>query len=77
MSRKATPPAEPKQKITPEDIEDRFRSLAGEVDNVTEDARSVALTVGVAVLVGVAVVAFLLGRRKGSKHASVIEIRRV
>lgn len=76
MSRKNQPQTPPK-KITPEDIEDRFRSLAGDVDTVAEDARSVALTAGVVVLVVVALIAFMLGRRKGSRHASVIEIRRV
>jgi hypothetical protein len=47
------------------------------VDAVTEDARSYALTVGAAVVVGLVVVGFLLGRRRGKRHASVIEIRRV
>lgn len=63
--------------IRPDDIEDKFRELQGEVDTFSEDARSYALTVGAAVVVGLVVVAFWLGRRKGRKHAAVIEIRRV
>lgn len=62
--------------IRPDDIEDKLRELQGEVDTFTEDARSYALTVGAAVVVGLVVVAFWLGRRKGRRHAAVIEIRR-
>lgn len=67
----------PTERITPDDIEASFRALEGDVDAVAEDARSYALTVGAAVVVGLVLVGFLLGRRRGKRHASVIEIRRV
>jgi hypothetical protein len=67
----------PAKKITPDDIEGKMRELADDVDVITNDVRSVAVTaaaVGIAVVV---VVAFWLGRRRGKKGATVLEIRRV
>lgn len=63
--------------VSRDDIEDKLRELQGEVDDLAEDARSYAVTVGAVVVVGLVVVAFWLGRRKGRKGAAVIEIRRV
>lgn len=71
------PSARPSDRVEPNDIEDKLRELQGEVETLQEDARSYAVTVGAIVVVGVVVVAFWLGRRKGRKHAAVIEIRRV
>ena len=69
-----TPSSEP---ITPDDIESKLRELQGEVETIQEDARSYALTVGAVVVVGVVVVAFWLGRRRGRTSTTVLEIRRV
>lgn len=69
----ATQPSTP---VTPDDIEGKLRELQGDVDELAEDARSYAITVGAVVVVGLVVVAFWLGRRKGRKSAAVIEIRR-
>ncbi len=63
--------------ISPNDIESKFRELAGDVEEIGNDVRSVAVT---AVAVGVVVVvaiAFWLGRRRGTRSATVVEIRRV
>lgn len=67
---------EPKP-ITRTDIEDKFRELQGEVDLVADDVRSYAATVGLVVVVTVVVVAFWLGRRRGKKTKTVVEIRRI
>lgn len=67
----------PTERITPDDIESKLRELQGEVETIQEDARSYALTVGAVVVVGVVVVAFWLGRRKGKRSTTVLEIRRV
>lgn len=64
-------------KITPDDIEAGFRALEGDVDTMAEDARSYALTAGAVAVVVLVLIGFLLGRRRGKRHASVIEIRRV
>lgn len=63
--------------ITKADIEAKFSQL----DRITETGAEAAKGVGVAVaVVAVTVVvigAFLLGRRRGKKRRTVLEIRRV
>ena len=66
-----------KDRITREDIEARFRELAGEVDEEVASARSQLVTVGLAVAVAVVAVAYLAGRRRGRRRGAVIEIVRV
>lgn len=65
------------RRITPQDIEDKLRELQGEVDVVTDDVRSYAATVGAVLLVTVVVVTFWIGRRRGRRTRTVVEIRRV
>ena len=66
-----------KDRITREDIEARFRALAGEVDEEVASARSQLVTVGLAVAVAVVAIAYLAGRRRGRRRGAVIEIVRV
>jgi hypothetical protein len=63
-------------RITRDDIESKFRELQGEVGEVTDDVRSYAATAGVVVVVVVIVAAFWLGRTKGRRTRTVVEIRR-
>ncbi len=63
-------------KITRDDIESRFRQLTSEVDDRADAARSTALAVGAAVAAAVVVGVFLLGRRRGRKKTTFIEVRR-
>lgn len=67
----------PAGKITADDIEGKFRELADDVDVITNDVRSVAVTAAAVGLAVVVVVAFWLGRRRGRRGATVLEIRRV
>ena len=62
--------------IRREDIEDKFRELQGEVDIVGDEVRSYAATVGAVVVVVVVVAAFWIGRRRGKKTRTMVEIRR-
>lgn len=59
------------------DLEAKLRELRGEVDTAAESAKSYAVAVGAVVAVGVVAVAFWLGRRRGRKSSTVVEIRRV
>lgn len=64
-------------KITRDDIERKFRDLQGDVDDAAESAKGTLVAVGAAVVVGVVLVAFLLGRKRGRKKTAFVEIRRV
>lgn len=65
------------ERITPEDIESKLRELRGEVTETAASAREALIAAGV--LVGAAVVglAYWLGRRRGRRSTTVVEIRRV
>ena len=60
-----------------DDIEAKFRELQGEVEIIGEEARSYGLTVAIVVVVAVVGVAFVLGRRRGRRNRTIIEVRRV
>ncbi|HZU79858.1 MAG TPA: hypothetical protein VE991_08070 [Acidimicrobiales bacterium] len=64
-------------RITRDDIEQKLRSLAGEVDDKVESAKPVVVSGAVAGLLVVALVAYLLGRRRGKARSAVVEIRRL
>ena len=59
------------------DIEKKLRELQGGVTDTRESATSTLITVGAVVAVGVIAVAFFLGRRKGKKRTTVVEVRRI
>jgi len=59
------------------DIERKLRELQGGVTDTKEAATTTLITVGAVVAVGVIAVAFLLGRRKGKKRTTVVEVRRI
>jgi len=64
-------------RITRDDLEDKFRELEGEARDQVESARSTAITAGAVALLVLLLLAFLLGRRKGRHRSTVVEIRRV
>jgi hypothetical protein len=76
VSRSSAQPAHIKP-IRPADLEDKLRELQGGVSETKESATSMLVTVGACVAVGVIAVAFLLGRRKGKKRTTVVEVRRI
>lgn len=63
--------------VTRDDIEDKLRQLRGEVDSVGEKARGGAVVVGAVAAVAILATVYLLGRRKGKKRTTVVEVRRV
>jgi hypothetical protein len=64
-------------RITRDDIEGKFRELQGEVDVVNDEVRSYAATAGAAALIVLIILAFWLGRRRGRRTQTVVEIRRL
>jgi len=64
-------------RITRKDIEEKIRSLTGEVGEEVSDAKPTLLGAAAAAAVAVVVVVYLLGRRSGQKRSAVVEIRRL
>lgn len=73
----ATPQVSAGGRISRDDIEAKLREIRGEVDGVGERSRSMVLAAGAAVAVGVVAVAYVLGKRKGKRKTTVVEVRRV
>jgi hypothetical protein len=65
------------RKITRNDIEAKLQEIKGEVDSTTTQAKPYALGIAIAGVIGVAALAYVLGRRKGRKKTTVVEVRRV
>jgi hypothetical protein len=70
MSVPATP-------VTRGDIEAKLREIRGEVDATADTAKSYALIAGVVGAVAVIGVVYLLGKRRGRKKTTVVEVRRL
>lgn len=64
-------------RITRDDLESKFRELEGEATSTAEQAKSYAIAAAAITVVAVVAVAFVLGRRKGRKRTTVVEIKRI
>jgi hypothetical protein len=67
----------PQDRISRDDLEDKFRQLEGGAREQAESARSTVITAGVIAALLLLLLAYLLGTRKGRKRSTVVEIRRV
>jgi hypothetical protein len=60
------------------DIERKFRELQTDVvDTVGAEVRSYAIAAGAVLFVSVMTIAYVVGRRRGRKRSTVVEIRRI
>jgi hypothetical protein len=59
-----------------DDIEAKLRELQGEVEVIGEEAKSYALTAVAIVGVAIVAVAFVIGRRRGRRNRTIVEVRR-
>ena len=64
-------------KIGRSDIEAKLRQLRDQVDRTAESTLPVATVAGAVAAVVVLAGAYLLGRRRGRKNRTVVEVRRV
>ena len=64
-------------RVTRADIEAKLRDMRGEVEQTAEAAKTPILAVAGAAAAAVVVIAFLLGKRRGRRKSTVVEIRRV
>ncbi|HEX4539000.1 MAG TPA: hypothetical protein VH112_02055 [Acidimicrobiales bacterium] len=65
------------ERVTPKDIESKLRQIRGQFEETTESARSGLVAAGVVGAVVLVTVAYVLGRRRGRRRSTVVEIRRV
>lgn len=63
--------------VTRDDIESKLRELRGEVDTAGERAKAGAMVVGAVAAVTLLAAVYLLGRRKGKRRTTIVEVRRV
>ena len=63
--------------ITRADIEAKLRQIQGEVEATTDSAKPYLVMAGAAGAVVLIGLAYLLGRRRGKRRTTVVEIRRV
>ena len=69
--------SEPAERITRDDIENKFRELQGGVDTAADVAVPYVLVVGAAVAATIVIAAYLLGRRRGKRKSAIVEVRRL
>lgn len=62
--------------ISRDDLEAKARRLVGAVDETKETAKDTAMLGGIAIVAAV-VLAFAIGRRKGRRNKSVVEVYKV
>jgi len=62
--------------VTRDDIEAKALEIVGAIDETKEAARNTAVVAGVVVAVVVAV-AFIMGRRRGARNKTLVEVYRV
>ncbi len=63
--------------VTRDDIEAKLREIKGEARETASSAAPVGIAVGAVALVAVVGIAYFLGRRRGRKRSTVVEIRRI
>jgi hypothetical protein len=64
-------------RITRADIEGKLREMRGDVEETAEAAKAPIMAIAGGVAVAVVILAFLLGKRRGRRRSTVVEIRRV
>lgn len=63
--------------VSRDDIEAKLREIRGEVDTAGDNLKQYAVVAGAVVAVAVVALAFALGKRRGRKKRTVVEVRRV
>lgn len=71
-----TAATEKHEPITRDDIESKLRQLRGEIADVGNASKGYVIAAGVVVAAGLLAGAYLLGRRKGKRRTTVVEVRR-
>lgn len=72
-----TPPPGNDKPVDRSDIEAKLREIRSEVDTTATTAKPALMAVAGVAAVAVFLLAYSMGRRKGKKKSTVVEIRRV
>lgn len=64
-------------RITRADIEGKLRDMRGEVEETAEATKAPTMAIGAGVAAVIVIAAFLMGKRRGRRRSTVVEIRRV
>jgi hypothetical protein len=64
-------------KISRDDLEAKLREISGGVEETVDAARPTLISSAAAGIILVALIAYLLGRRRGRARSAVVEIRKV
>ena len=65
------------ERVTPEDIKAKLTQIEGSLETTTKAAMPIGIAVGATAVLAVVVFAYALGRRRGRKRQTVVEIRRI
>jgi hypothetical protein len=68
---------EDRGRITRDDIESKLREISGEVADVGNATKGYVIAAGIVAASAVVAGAYLLGRRKGRRRSTVVEVRRL
>ena len=64
-------------RLTRGDIEAKLHEMRGDVEETAQEAKTPLLAIAGGVAVAIVIVAFMLGKRRGRRKSTVVEIRRV
>ncbi len=64
-------------KITPDDLERKFRALQGDVQDAVDDKKPALAGLAAGGGLVLLMIFFLLGKRAGKKRSAIVEIRRI
>jgi hypothetical protein len=64
-------------RITPTDLENKFKSLQDDIQGRVDEKKTSIATVAAGGGLVLLIIFFLLGRRSGRRRSAVVEIRRV
>ena len=65
------------KRVSRADLEAKLSEIDAELSETGEAIKPKAVAFGVGALVLILVVAFLLGRRKGDRRSTIVEVRRI
>ena len=64
-------------KVTRADIEAKLRELRGDLDETEEVVKEASAGVAIGAVIVLLLLAFLIGKRRGRRKSTVVEIRRI